>query len=64
MALPVQRCFGDLGVPLSEVPFCVIDLETTGGSPAGCGITEIGALRFRGGELDGTFHTQIGRAHV
>ncbi|MBN2114663.1 MAG: DEDD exonuclease domain-containing protein [Acidimicrobiia bacterium] len=59
MALPVQRCFEDLGVPLSEVPFCVIDLETTGGSPTGCGITEIGALRFRGGEPDGTFHTLV-----
>ena len=59
MALPVQRCFDDLGVPLAEVPFCVIDIETTGGSPTGCGITEIGALRFRGGELDGTFHTLV-----
>ena len=59
MALPVQRCFDDLGVPLAEVPFCVLDIETTGGSPAGCGITEIGALRFRGGELDGTFHTLV-----
>ena len=59
MALPVQRCFEDLGVPLAEVPFCVLDLETTGGSPTGCGITEIGALRFRGGEPDGTFHTLV-----
>ena len=59
MALPVQRCFEDLGVPLAEVPFCVLDLETTGGSPTGCGITEIGALRFRGGEADGTFHTLV-----
>jgi DNA polymerase-3 subunit epsilon len=59
MALPLQRCFEDLGVPLSEVPFCVIDLETTGGSPTGCGITEIGALRFKGGAPDGTFHTLV-----
>ncbi len=59
MALPVQRCFEDLGVPLAEVPFCVLDLETTGGSPAGCGITEIGALRFHGGEPGGTFHTLV-----
>jgi DNA polymerase-3 subunit epsilon len=27
-----QRSFDDLGSPLSEVTFCVIDLETTGGS--------------------------------
>jgi DNA polymerase III subunit epsilon len=59
VALAVQRCFEDLGVPLSEVPFCVIDLETTGVSPTGCGITEIGALRFKGGAPDGTFHTLV-----
>src|SRR4030042_7207372 len=59
MALPVQRSFEDLGVPLSEVPFCVVDLETTGGSPAGSGITEIGALRFRGGDPDGEFHPLV-----
>lgn len=59
MALPVQRSFEDMGVPLSEVPFCVVDLETTGGSPTGCGITEIGALRFRGGDADGEFHTLV-----
>jgi len=59
VALPVQRSFDDLGVPLAEVPFCVLDLETTGGSPASCGITEIGALRFRGGEPDGEFHTLV-----
>ena len=41
------------------MPFCVIDLETTGGSPTGCGITEIGALRFKGGDPDGTFHTLV-----
>ena len=59
MALPLQRSFEDLGVPLAEVPFCVLDLETTGGSPAQCGITEIGALRFRGGEPEGEFHTLV-----
>jgi len=59
VAPSVQRCFDDLGTSLAEVPFCVIDLETTGGSPTGCGITEIGALRFKGGEPDGTFHTLV-----
>ncbi|MBT8217301.1 MAG: DEDD exonuclease domain-containing protein [Acidimicrobiia bacterium] len=54
-----QRSFDDLGIHLSEVTFCVLDLETTGGSPADCGITEIGALRFRGGEPDGTFQTLV-----
>jgi len=45
----------DQGVPLSEVTFCVVDLETTGGSPASSAITEIGAVKYRGGELLGTF---------
>jgi len=31
----------DVGTPLSEVIFCVLDIETAGGSPDGAGITEI-----------------------
>src|SRR5579864_5197183 len=56
---PRQRSFDDLGRPLSEVTFVVLDLETTGGSPATCEITEVGAVKFRGGELLGTFHTLV-----
>src|SRR5690606_1022259 len=55
----VQRSFDDLGTPLHEVTFCVVDLETTGGSPATCAITEVGAARFRGGECTGTFQTLV-----
>jgi DNA polymerase-3 subunit epsilon len=55
----VQRSFDDLGTPLRDVTFCVIDLETTGGSAADCGITEIGAVKVRGGECLGTFQTMI-----
>ena len=47
------------GVPLSEVTFCVVDLETTGGSPVDAAITEIGALKVRGGERLGSFQTLI-----
>ena len=47
-----QRTFDDLGAPLHEVPFCVLDLETTGATAADCEITEIGAVRYVGGELD------------
>lgn len=54
-----QRSFDDLGTPLAEVTFCVIDLETTGGSPNDCGITEIGAVKLRGGECLGTFQTLV-----
>ncbi len=55
----LQRSFEDLGTPLSEVTFCVLDLETTGGSPADSGITEVGALSVRGGEVLGTFQTLV-----
>jgi DNA polymerase-3 subunit epsilon len=37
----------------------VIDLETTGGSPDTCGITEVGAVKLRGGECLGTFQTLV-----
>lgn len=53
-----QRSFEDLGQPLDDVTFCVIDLETTGTS-AEDEICEIGALRVRGGEVLGTFQTFV-----
>ena len=59
-----QRSFDDLGTPLHEVTFCVLDLETTGGSRSDDMITEIGVVKVRGGECLGTFHTLVnpGRA--
>ncbi len=54
-----QRQFDDLGTPLSEVTFCVVDLETTGGSAATDRITEVGAVRVRGGECLGTLQTFV-----
>ncbi|HEV2757396.1 MAG TPA: DEDD exonuclease domain-containing protein [Actinomycetota bacterium] len=54
-----QRTFDQMGRPLASVTFCVVDLETTGGSPAACGITEIGALKVRLGERQGTFQTLV-----
>ena len=54
-----QRSLEDLGTPLADVTFCVVDLETTGLSPSECSITEIGAARFRGGECLGTFQTLV-----
>jgi len=54
-----QRSFDDLGTPLHQVTFCVVDLETTGASPTACAITEFGAVKVRGGECLGTFQTLV-----
>ncbi|MCV2396461.1 DEDD exonuclease domain-containing protein [Actinotalea sp. M2MS4P-6] len=56
---PVQPTLDDMGTPLSEVTFVVVDLETTGGSPSSCAITEIGAVKVRGGEVLGEFQTLV-----
>ena len=60
----MQRTFDDLGMPLCDVTFCVIDLETTGGDRGNDAITEIGAIKVRGGQSLGTFQTLVnpGRA--
>jgi len=56
----VQASFDELGRALREVTFCVVDLETTGGSPlAGAEITEVGAVKVRGGEVLGEFDTLV-----
>jgi DNA polymerase-3 subunit epsilon len=55
----VQRSFEDLGVPLSETTFCVVDVETTGGSALNGAITEVGAVKLRGGECLGTLQTLV-----
>lgn len=53
-----QPSIGDLGRPLSETVFVVVDLETSGGSPfAGAGITEIGAVKVCGGKVIGEFQS-------
>ncbi|WP_226921265.1 DEDD exonuclease domain-containing protein [Georgenia subflava] len=57
--VPVQLGLDEIGTPLHEVTFVVVDLETTGGSPAGSEITEIGAVKVRGGEVLGEFQTLV-----
>jgi DNA polymerase-3 subunit epsilon len=55
-----QRSFDELGRPLRDLTFCVVDLETTGGSAEGGSmITEIGAVKVRGGEVLGEFQTLV-----
>jgi DNA polymerase-3 subunit epsilon len=56
----VQQTFDELGTPLREITFVVVDLETTGGSASGgSSITEIGAVKVRGGEVLGEFQTLV-----
>ena len=57
--LPTPRAFDDLAASLFDVTFVVVDLETTGGSPAACEITEVGAVKYRGGERLGAFQTLV-----
>lgn len=59
VAIVFQPSFDDLSTPLFDVPFCILDLETTGGSPTDCEITEVGAVKYRGGELLGSFQTLV-----
>jgi DNA polymerase-3 subunit epsilon len=52
--------FDELGRPLRDITFCVVDLETTGASvQGGAMITEIGAVKVRGGEVLGEFQTLV-----
>jgi DNA polymerase III subunit epsilon len=44
---------------LADTTFVVLDLETTGGAADGAGITEIGAVKVRGGEEQGIFATLV-----
>ncbi|WP_134322993.1 DEDD exonuclease domain-containing protein [Cumulibacter soli] len=57
--LPAQLSIDEIGEPLSQATFLVVDLETTGGSRAADAITEIGAVKSRGGEVLGEFHTLV-----
>lgn len=49
----------DPELPLRDTTFVVVDLETTGGAPDGAGITEIGAVKVRGGEELGVLATLV-----
>ncbi|MCL2464789.1 MAG: DEDD exonuclease domain-containing protein [Micrococcales bacterium] len=55
----VQPTLADVGPQLREVTFVVVDLETTGGRPSDAAITEIGAVKVRGGEVLGEFQTLV-----
>ena len=64
MQLPNQPTIDELGTPLAAVTFCVVDLETTGGGVDDT-VTEIGAVKVRGGALLGEFQTLVNpRTHI
>ena len=54
-----QLTFDELDEPLRATTFVVVDLETTGGAAGTDSITEIGAVKVRGGEVIGEFATLV-----
>lgn len=59
-----QTTLQQLGQPLQETTFVIIDLETTGGAPhLGAAITEIGAVKARGGTTIGEFKSFVDPQH-
>jgi DNA polymerase-3 subunit epsilon len=56
---PPMRTGADLGAPLFDVCFAVIDVETTGGSPATAALTEIAAAKYQGGECVGELQSLV-----
>ncbi|QNG18502.1 DEDD exonuclease domain-containing protein [Rhodococcus triatomae] len=58
-ASPRQLTFDELETPLSETTFVIVDLETTGTNPSEDAITEIGAVKVRGGVVLGEMATLV-----
>jgi DNA polymerase III subunit epsilon len=54
-----QLGFDELGTPLFDTTFVVLDLETTGLRPGRDHITEVGAVKVRGGEVLGELRTFV-----
>ncbi|MFC2473387.1 MAG: exonuclease domain-containing protein, partial [Actinomyces sp.] len=48
-----------MGTPLERATFVVVDLETTGGAPGARSLTEIGAVKVRGGQVLAEFSTLV-----
>ncbi|GAA1623629.1 MULTISPECIES: DEDD exonuclease domain-containing protein [Brevibacterium] len=58
-----QLSLEDIGTPLYDVTFVVVDLETTGTHAGTAEITEIGAVKLRAGEVIGEFQTLVKPEH-
>jgi DNA polymerase-3 subunit epsilon len=46
-------------MPLAQLDYAVVDVETTGWAPADSGITEIGAVRVHGGQVIAEFTSLV-----
>ncbi len=57
--LGAQISLDELDEPLHSTTFVVVDLETTGGAAGHDAITEIGAVKVRGGEVLGELQTLV-----
>ena len=58
-ARAVFRYEDKLNTKFTEDEFIIFDIETTGLSPKTCGITQIGALKYKNGEIIGEFSTFV-----
>lgn len=59
-----QSSLQEFGRPLQETTFVVLDLETTGGAAhLGAAITEIGAVKSRGGAVLGEYRSFVNPGH-
>jgi DNA polymerase-3 subunit epsilon len=63
VTVAIQGTLDEVGIPLAVTTFVVVDLETTGGAPSDDAITEIGAVKVRGGDVLGEFATLV-RPHA
>ena len=55
----IQTSLDELDEPLRLTTFTVVDLETTGGAAGSDAITEVGAVKVRGGTVLGEFQTLV-----
>ncbi len=59
-----QSTIQEMGTQLIDARFVVVDLETSGGAPhLGAAITEVGAVKVKGGEVLDTFSTLVNPRH-
>lgn len=56
---PTQLSIDEIGEPLHDATFVVVDLETTGGAAGRDAITEVGAVKVRGGLVLGEFQSLV-----